>query len=210
MSKRAENKEIIRKRILERAIPLFEEWGYNRVTLEDIAQAAQVSTRTLYRYFPKKLDILLGFVEVKMGNLAVYAAQTTGDLKNRVLDIMVFDYGEMYYRYDMSQLFETVHDKENQITECRVRNERRRENMFRDLILEEQSKYGRQNIEAAKLASGVICAIFFYCGNMLHRDQLRRLPSTAVKNYYRRYIDIVWESIEDMAGIGNPKEKSTV
>ena len=205
MSKRTENKALVRERILKQAIPLFEKWGYNHVSLIDIAQAARVSTRTLYRYFPKKLDILLGFVEVKMEDLAAYVGQTTGDLKSRVLDIMVFDYGEMYYRYDMSQLFETVHDRDNQITECRVRNERRRELMYRDLIVEEQRKYGREDSEKALLASGIICAVFFYCGSMLHRDQLRKLPSSAVRDYYRQYIDVIWESIERMVGIAVPR-----
>lgn len=48
-----------RKRIYETAIRLFAEKGYQAVTLSDIAQAADVSTGTLYRYFPSKGDFLV-------------------------------------------------------------------------------------------------------------------------------------------------------
>ena len=47
-----------RETILRAALGLFAERGYTHTTLEDIAEAAEVSTGTLFVYFPSKEDIL--------------------------------------------------------------------------------------------------------------------------------------------------------
>jgi AcrR family transcriptional regulator len=49
-----------RKRILNEALQLFKRDGYEQTTMEAIAEAAEVSTSTLYRSFPSKDLILLG------------------------------------------------------------------------------------------------------------------------------------------------------
>lgn len=43
------------------ALELFAARGYHDLTVDDIATAAGVTTRTLFRYFPSKQDFLLGF-----------------------------------------------------------------------------------------------------------------------------------------------------
>src|SRR5580658_8047831 len=49
----------IRETIAATAIRMFLESGFDRVSITDIARAADVSRRTLFAYFPTKEDLVL-------------------------------------------------------------------------------------------------------------------------------------------------------
>ena len=56
---RARKKLKTRLAIQEHALRLFREQGYNETTVEQIAEAAEVSPSTFFRYFPTKEDVVL-------------------------------------------------------------------------------------------------------------------------------------------------------
>ncbi|WP_327675553.1 TetR/AcrR family transcriptional regulator [Kitasatospora sp. NBC_00458] len=56
---RARKKERTHRAISDAAITLFLELGYDRVSVADVAAAAEVSKPTLFRYFPSKEDLVL-------------------------------------------------------------------------------------------------------------------------------------------------------
>lgn len=68
------------KRILDAALRLFAEQGYHDTTLTNIAEYADVSTGTLYRYFPSKGDFLLESVGESLDDLAAFARELPEDM----------------------------------------------------------------------------------------------------------------------------------
>ncbi|MHA6764150.1 TetR/AcrR family transcriptional regulator [Streptacidiphilus sp. PAMC 29251] len=56
---RARKKERTHQAISEAAISLFLDLGYDRVSVADVAAAAEVSKPTLFRYFPTKEDLVV-------------------------------------------------------------------------------------------------------------------------------------------------------
>ncbi len=55
---RVRAREERRERILAAAWPLFSQHGFDQVTMAQIAEAAGVSTRTVFNHFPRKDDIV--------------------------------------------------------------------------------------------------------------------------------------------------------
>jgi AcrR family transcriptional regulator len=58
----AEAKSRTRERILEAAVQLFGERGFEATTTRDVAQAARIAAGTLFNYFPSKEAIVMDLV----------------------------------------------------------------------------------------------------------------------------------------------------
>src|SRR3954470_7387732 len=57
--KRARNAGVRRKRVMDAALSLAAEGGYEAVQMRDVAERGDVALGTLYRYFPSKDALLL-------------------------------------------------------------------------------------------------------------------------------------------------------
>jgi AcrR family transcriptional regulator len=63
MSLRERKKEATRYRLMHTALDLFEERGFDNVTVAEVADAADVSRMTVFNYFPVKEDLVAGVAE---------------------------------------------------------------------------------------------------------------------------------------------------
>jgi AcrR family transcriptional regulator len=57
---RARRRSAMQETLRAAALAMFAERGYEATTVRDIAEAADVSERTFFRYYPSKSDVLLG------------------------------------------------------------------------------------------------------------------------------------------------------
>ncbi len=73
----ARTKEATRKRILDAAYVLFRRRGFTRVNVDEIAETAQITKRTLYSHFSSKDQLLEAVLEAQHA-LAFDAFQTFG------------------------------------------------------------------------------------------------------------------------------------
>jgi AcrR family transcriptional regulator len=101
---RARQKRLRHERILDAAMLLFREAGYDAVRTEDIAAAAEVSVGTLYNYFENKGDLLLALVTLEVEEVLEQGAAVVANPPPAIaeaLNALIFGY------YDHSNTYLT-------------------------------------------------------------------------------------------------------
>jgi AcrR family transcriptional regulator len=57
---RQRTRDAVREQIAEAALVMFDEQGFDETTVDQIAAAVGISSRSFFRYFPSKEDVVLG------------------------------------------------------------------------------------------------------------------------------------------------------
>jgi AcrR family transcriptional regulator len=104
---RERKKQRTRRALIEAALRLFDEKGYEETTLAEIAEEAEVSTRTFFSYFAGKEDVVFYDSEHQIARaLALLAARAPGespaDLLRRLIQTRVASAagdGEIWFEY---------------------------------------------------------------------------------------------------------------
>lgn len=81
---RERKKARTRRRIAETALRLVAERGYGRVTVDDIAEGAEISQPTFYKYYPSKDAILMEYAMHGFGDMLHRMADTPGPVVERL------------------------------------------------------------------------------------------------------------------------------
>jgi AcrR family transcriptional regulator len=76
---RERKKARTREALLDAAMALFSRQGFDRTTVEEIADACEVSPRTFFRYFPTKEDVLFADAEARRERLLAAIAERPPD-----------------------------------------------------------------------------------------------------------------------------------
>ncbi|WP_157246723.1 TetR/AcrR family transcriptional regulator [Nonomuraea typhae] len=93
---RERKKQRTREALIEAAVRLFEDKGYDQVTVAEIADAAEVSPRTFFLHFPAKEDVLLANADLRT-DLALQAIadrrpeEGLAEVLVRAMDRMITD-----------------------------------------------------------------------------------------------------------------------
>ena len=91
------NKIQCRSRILKMSRRLFTAKGYENTTIEDVAEAAEISKATLYNYFSSKENLLLGIAEAALEEVRQLICEDLRDETDaleklrRVMEALVMD-----------------------------------------------------------------------------------------------------------------------
>ena len=76
--------EATRRRLLERALVLFQKRGVEATTMRDIAKAAGLSLGAAYYYFPSKEALVFAYYEDNQRDMEELAAHATGTVRERL------------------------------------------------------------------------------------------------------------------------------
>lgn len=190
---RARKRRQTRERIVEAALTLFLDRGFEAATVDEIAAAADVSKRTFFDYFPSKEDVVFAWQDAFGGALAeaIAARPTEESLVKTVEEAFV------------SSIAAATHPRSVAI-EALVRNtptlsarDYRKYAHLEHVLVEALSKradMGRETLQIEVLAMVAIGALRLGSTAWLAADQVE-----PVDVFTRRYIARVWATLGELS-----------
>ncbi len=197
MPSRQENKRAMEQHLYDAAIDLFCELGYKKTTLMDIAQEADVSTRTLYKYFPTKESILRKFTRENILSLKSFAGKLPPNmpLKDKVLETMVQDSKLMFGLFDVSYILHSARDDSGMFNRFELENILASESIYCGLFKQEQLKEGHEPNEMVALCASIVMGLYRHCNDLYRFRKKGTFDERDLRAFYRSHVDVVWESL---------------
>jgi AcrR family transcriptional regulator len=179
--------DIVRAEILKAAERVFQKWGSNKTTMEDIAREAGKGKSTLYYYYQSKEEIfdavVVGEFE-KILKKAKELSQETETAKERLIKYFVESINEMKSRTSAYTIIhEEIRRNQNFIKKLRDKFQAREEKYIQEIL-----EFGLKNKEftfihksevttAAKAITGMMHALELYL--LLENDDTAQIDIAA-------------------------------
>ena len=179
--------DIVKAEILKAAERVFQKWGSNKTTMEDIAREAGKGKSTLYYYYQSKEEIFDAVVIVEFEKIlqkAKESAQGTETAKERLITYIVESINEMKNRINAYTIIrEEIKQNKNFIGKLRDTFKGREEKYIQEIL-----KFGLENKEftfikkseiaiAAKTITGMMHALELYL--LLENDDTAQIDIAA-------------------------------
>ena len=177
-------KERRRQQIMVAAKRVFTEKGFNKATMEDIAQEAELSPGTLYLYFKNKDDILVQFFSFRTKQVfesfreAVDGAETSTD---KLRHLVRRHLTEFQRDKDGAVVYQVETHQNSRLAEAQIREMSK---MYRDLISEiieqgQQEGAIRKDLYVGLVKRFIIGAVDEVINTWLHAEEEYDLVSMA-------------------------------
>ena len=179
--------DIVRDEILKSAERVFQKWGLNKTTMEDIAREAGKGKSTLYYYYQSKEEIFDAVVIVvfeKILQKAKELSQEAETAKEKLIKYIVESINEMKSRISTYTIIrEEIKRNQNFISKLRDMFQAREEKYIREIL-----EFGLKNEEftfinksevmiAAKTITGMMHALELYL--LLENDDTAQIDIAA-------------------------------
>ena len=179
--------DIVKAEILKAAERVFQKWGSNKTTMEDIAREAGKGKSTLYYYYQSKEEIFDAVVIVEFEKILQKAkelAQETETAKERLITYIVESINEMKNRISAYTIIrEEIKRNQKFIKKLRDMFQAKEEKYIQEIL-----KFGMENKEftfinksevaiAAKTITGMMHALELYL--LLENDDTAQIDIAA-------------------------------
>ena len=197
MEKRSQNKAIRTEKIYEAAMKLFGEKGFLQTTLQDVAEAAEISTRTLYLYFPTKESILHMASKRSIDETEEFARLLPiGMSAKRKILLTIMKNLELVYD---PGFFLNVHstNKESSVLarQMEMENMRRYEDVFASILKQEQRNRGIENGADCRMAAEMVVAMHRYFTKKIYCED-EKFDYQKIEKVFEQALEFGWPSIE--------------
>ncbi|MGH1287582.1 TetR/AcrR family transcriptional regulator [Bacillus toyonensis] len=191
---RETRKKELKELIFLKAVQLFQERGYENVTVQDITTACGIAKGTFFNYFPKKEHILLflGDSQIELWNESLKTYANVENPKERIKLVL----GDLLDRFTghgelmNHAVFEII--KSNYLVENELKSIHQLQECLSSIITEAKETGTLHSPWDTNIITSTIMSTYFYT---LMSHSLLHANETSAKNILNQQLDIVWEGI---------------